>query len=379
MNRVLNISQILVYYDFPHIFIANDLVGTDYLCMLATYEEDEATFLAIQISKNKLIGFLNGSLDLRDVFENPEIKQWFTFNSIEDNVIANTLDLDNLPNEYLPEAGFNFKNHEKTDDIIVNETIEYSNAVVHLAISDEQDNYSIEADDLGDIMKLYQVILENTYKKELFNRKVKDKKSYYLPENYKLRAFASSYSSFNVHLYSTSQTDLFGNAIIELGLEKLNQIIADFDNEDNYLEILRSVKGHSVSTLKKLVKRIIDDNLVVKHKWYSPNQEKVHFSKIDSVKAKKIYDVLNSSEELAEEIKEFIGYLVQIDVDKGTWRVYNLEDETEYSGESNPEFLQGLTVETVNYKLLCTETIEAMKVSEKEKVKYVLNSIEETK
>ena len=93
MNRVLNISQILVYYDFPHIFIANDLVGTDYLCMLATYEEDEATFLAIQISKNKLIGFLNGSLDLRDVFENPEIKQWFTFNSIEDNVIANTLDL----------------------------------------------------------------------------------------------------------------------------------------------------------------------------------------------------------------------------------------------------------------------------------------------
>ena len=70
---------------------------------------------------------------------------------------------------------------------------------------------------------------------------------------------------------------------------------------------------------------------------------------------------------------------MQIDVDKGTWRVYNLEDETEYSGESNPEFLQGLTVETVNYKLLCTETIEAMKVSEKEKVKYVLNSIEEMK
>jgi hypothetical protein len=70
---------------------------------------------------------------------------------------------------------------------------------------------------------------------------------------------------------------------------------------------------------------------------------------------------------------------VQIDVDKGTWRVYNLEDETEYSGESNPEFLQGLTVETVNYKLLYTETIEAMKVSEKEKVKYVLNSIEEMK
>ncbi|MBT9187634.1 hypothetical protein H9565_05095 [Zobellia russellii] len=347
--------------------------------MLATYEDDEANFIAVQISKNKLIGFLNGSLDLRDIFESPEIKQWFTFNTIEDNVIANALDIDVLPNEYLPEPGFNFKNHEKSDDIIVNESIEYSNAVVHLAISDEEDNYSIEADDLGDIMKLYQIILENTYKKELFNRKVKDKKSYYLPKNYKLRAFASSHSSFNVHLYSTSHTDLFGNAIIEMGLEKLSKIISDFDNEDSYLEILRSVKGHSVSTLKKLVKKIIDDNLVIKHKWYSPNQEKVHFTRINSVNAKKIYDVLNSSEELAEETKEFIGYLVQIDVDKGTWRIFNLEDEKEYSGDSNPELLQGLTVETVNYKLVCTEIIEAMKVSQNEKVKYILNEITELK
>src|SRR5690606_7064477 len=103
----------------PHIFTANDLVGTDYLCMLASYEDDEATFLSIQISKNKLIGFLNGSLDLRNIFLNPEIKQWFTFNSIQDNVIANALELDFLPNEYLPEAGFIYKNHHKTDDIIV--------------------------------------------------------------------------------------------------------------------------------------------------------------------------------------------------------------------------------------------------------------------
>ncbi|NEV94472.1 hypothetical protein G3567_09995 [Psychroflexus sp. YR1-1] len=345
--------------------------------MLTSYEEDEAMFLAVQISKNRLISFLNGSLDLRDVFENPEIKQWFTFSSIEDDVIAVALDVDALPKDYLPDAGFVFKNHDKTDDIIVNESIEYSNAIVHLAISDEQDNYSIEADDLGDIMKLYQVILENTYKKELLNKKVKDKKAFYAPQNYKLRAFASSYSSFNVHLYSTSQTDMFGNAVIQLGLEKLNAIISDFDNEDNYLEILRTVKGHSVSTLKKLVKRIIDDNLIVKHKWYSPNQEKVHFTSIDSVRAQKIYEVLNASEELAEEVKEFIGHLVQIDVDKGTWRVFNIEDETEYPGESNPALLQGLTVETVNYKLICTEIIEAMKVSEKEKVKYILNSIEE--
>lgn len=156
-------------------------------------------------------------------------------------------------------------------------------------------------------------------------------------------------------------------------------MLSSFENEDEYIDLLRSVKGHSVSTLRKLVKRIIDDNLVIKHKWYSPNQERVHFAKIDTEKAKQIYEVLNLSEELDEEIKIFTGHLVQIDVDKGTWRIYDNEDEKEYSGESSPEKLQGLTVETVTYELKCTELIEAMKVSEREKVKYILNSIEEVK
>lgn len=375
MSRVLKISQILVYYDYPHIFTANDQIGTDYLCLLVSLEEAAPKYIGTQISKKRLIGFLNGSIDLRVLFEKPELDQWIIFYA-ENEVISNVEVIDVLSDDFLPDSGFKFSNHAKTDDVIISESIDYSNAIVHLAISDEHDNYSIEADDLGDIMKLYQVILENTYKKELTNRKAKDKKLLFQPHNYKLRAFDSSYSSFNVHLYSTAQTDLFGNAIIEVGLEKFNQLISDFNNEDDYIDILRSVKGHSVSTLRKLVKRVMDDNLTIKHKWYSPNRDKVEYSKIDVNRATKIYDVLNSSEELGEEEKKFIGHLVQIDVDKGTWRIFNLEDETEYSGESNPDKLQGLTVETVNYELLCTEIIEAMKVSEKEKVKYILNSIQ---
>jgi len=376
LNRLLNISQILVYYDFPHIFTANDKVNTSYLCMLVSIE-DEPLFIATQISKIRLINFLNGSVDLRDIFENPEINQIFTFNQIEDEINAKLFELAVIPNSFLPEKDFYFKNHSQSDDIIVQESIEYENAVVHLAVSDEQNNYSIEADDLGDIMKLYQVIIENTYKKELSNKKIKDKKSYYLPNNYKLRAFASSLSSFNIHLYSTSQRDLFGNAIIEVGLEKFSQLISEYKSDDAYIEILRSVKGHSVSTLRKLMKKLIDDNLTIKHKWYSPNKDTVDFIKVTPEKANRIYKVLNSSEELAEEIRIFEGHLVQVDIDKGTWRIKNIEDGNEYSGESNPDYLQGLTVETVNYKITCTELIEAMKVSEKEKTKYILTEIKE--
>ncbi len=377
MDKVLKIGQILVYYDFPHVFTAKDEVGTDFLCLLVNLDESDLLFLSTAISKDRLIKFLNGSVELREIFQSPEVKQFFQFNEIEDLIQANEYDLDVLPDEFLPESGFKFQTIKDRDEIIISESIEYQNAIIHLAISDEEDNYSIEADDLGDIVKLYQVIIENTYKKELNNRKSKDKKFFYQPQNYKLRAFASSHSSFNIHLYSTSYRDLFGSAIIELGLEKFTDLIRDFNDEDIYIDILRGVKGHSISTFKKLIKKIIDDKLTLKHKWYAPNQESVHLSVISPERAGKIYEILNSSEELSEEIKDFSGYFSQVDVDKGTWRLHDSEVDEELNGESSKEKLQGITVETKRYQITCIEIIEAMKVSEKEKIKYILKEIKE--
>jgi len=376
MIKQLNISQILVYYDFPEIFVAVDSVGTNYLCLLVATDNGNTNYITTAISNKRLSSFINGSTDLRDIFEEPEIKQWFTFSQVIDSIEAIEWNEASLPQDFLPEKGFLYHKQLQGDELILNEVIEKRNAVVHLAVSDSEDNYSIDADNLGDIVKLYQVIIENSYKKSLIQRNIKDKKQYYIPPNYKLRAFASSYSSFNLHFYSTSQTDLFGNAMIEMGLEKFDEITKDFDNEEDFITALRTVKGHTISSLKKLVKKLIDNNIKLKHKWFAPNQDKVHFTVIDKSKAEKIYAVLNLAEELAEETKTFLGYFVQVDVEKGTWRIYNLEDEKEYSGEATGQSLQGVTVETINYKLVCQEIIEELKVTEKEKTKYILQTID---
>lgn len=376
MIKQLKISQILVYYDFPEIFVAVDSVGTNYLCLLVATDNGNTNYITTAISNKRLSSFINGSTDLRDIFEEPEIKQWFTFSQVIDSIEAIEWNEASLPQDFLPEKGFLYHRQLQGDELILNEVIEKRNAVVHLAVSDSEDNYSIDADNLGDIVKLYQVIIENSYKKSLIQRNIKDKKQYYIPPNYKLRAFASSYSSFNLHFYSTSQTDLFGNAIIEMGLEKFDEITKDFDNEEDFITALRTVKGHTISSLKKLVKKLIDNNIKLKHKWFAPNQDKVHFTVIDKSKAEKIYAVLNLAEELAEETKTFLGYFVQVDVEKGTWRIYNLEDEKEYSGEATGQSLQGVTVETINYKLVCQEIIEELKVTEKEKTKYILQTID---
>jgi len=377
MKKQLHILQILVYYDVPEIFIATDEVGTKFLCLLVDVDNESILHISTPISTNRLNEFINGRVDLRDVFVNPETNEIYSFDEIAEIIYASLYDGIELPEEFLPEFGFKYEKQLDKNKLILNEALEKNNAIVHLAISDSNDNYSIDADDFGDIVKLYQVIIENSYKKEISRQNFKNKKEYYIPQNYKLRAFASSYGSFNLHMYSTSQVDLFGNSIIELGLSKFEEITRDFDNDNEYIESLRTVKGHTISSLKKLIKKLIDCDIIIRHKWYSLGQENVHFSTIDKTKAKKIYDILTLTEELAEERKEFKGYFVQVDVEKGTWRIYNLEDEKEYSGEVEGNLLQGVTVKTEVYKIDCLEIIEELKVAEKEKVKYILTKIEQ--
>ncbi len=79
-----------------------------------------------------------------------------------------------------------------------------------------------------------------------------------------------------------------------------------------------------------------------------------------------------------EEIKEFIGYFVQVDITRKTWKI-KTEDEGKFIfGEAlSNEQLKGLTVDSIIYKIVCEELIEEFTVSEKEKTKYILKSIEE--
>ncbi len=375
MQKKLNISQILVYYDMPELFIATDEVDTNFICLLLEVTENSPSYLSTAISANRLSSFIKGQVELRQILIEPEINDWYSFNIDSESIIAERTDIQNFPEIYLPELGFYLNNEILDNSSIVEEVVRKDNAVVHLAISDDKDDFSVDTDDLGDIVKLYSVMLENSFKKGLIEHKVKEKKALIVPMNYKLRAFAASRASFNIHLYSKSQKDLFGNCMVEYGLEKIEQILTEYANDEELISSLRSLKGHAVSSFKKILKKIIDEKLKIKHKWFAPNQKEVHFKMLDTVKAQKIYDILNLSEELTEEVKELIGVFVQADVERGTWRIKTADEDKEFSGEATSEELRGITLDTVTYKLVCQEIIEEFKVTEKEKVKYIFKSV----
>lgn len=368
-----------MYYDVPELIISNDNIGTNYLCLLIEEYENNLNYLSIPISEKRLAQFKVGDIDLKNIFAFPELNEPFIISLLdEDTLEFQSYLTGSIKEDWLPEDGFFLQKAFRDDSKIVEESIKKENAVVHLALSDDNDDLGIEADDLGDIVKLYSVLLENTYKKSLQERKIKEKKQFIIPQNYKLRAFASSQASFNLHLYSESQKDLFGNCLIEIGLEKIDELFSNVENEDELIKTLRSVKGHAVSSFTKILKKISNDNLKLKHKWYAPNRNTINSYTIDKKNAKEILSILNKTEELTEEIKEFTGYFVQVDITRKTWKIKTEDEGKLIFGEAlSTEQLKGLTVDSIIYKIVCEELIEEFTVSEKEKTRYILKSIEE--
>src|ERR1700744_4966798 len=126
LKQQLSITQILLYYDLPQIPVASDAVGTKFISLLVEINEQETKYLATAISKKRLAGLINGNIDLRTVFEYPEIQQYFTFEYDDDTVEAESYS-DVIPKEYLPAQGFIFDKKSENEEIIV-EAVEKNNA-----------------------------------------------------------------------------------------------------------------------------------------------------------------------------------------------------------------------------------------------------------
>ncbi|MBK9670904.1 MAG: hypothetical protein IPP56_16445 [Bacteroidetes bacterium] len=367
----ITVDKILIYHDQPELFIAKDQVGAKYICLHIETGKDYVEYIALPVSINKLNSLILGNLDLRDAFLTSEIGVWYQLAiNANEEFIAKPFEFSSITEEYLPDAGFFFPTIESEEETIVKEAIEKENAIVHLSFVDEQNRHSMEVNILADFIKLFQGLVKNSFKKTIAS--ILQRKELDRPNNYSLRAFATSPGSFNIHLESEANIDLFGNSNIEIALEKIDFITGEITSEDESLEKIRPLKGHTVSTYKKLLEKIIKHNIKFSYKWISPASNTIHKKTIDKIYAEKMYEILTSKSELSQEVRELIGYVKQADVEKGNWRILNIEDNKEYSGQAKSIRLDGITLETIMYKFKCEEIIEELKVNELEKVSFIL-------
>lgn len=368
MITKIEIDRILDFYDVPQLFLGRDIIGTRYLCLL--YDDSEyCKYIAIRISIDRLRAFFAKGFDLRSLLISPEIDDEYYIVSYYDDFyhIEKYNNFGALPEAMLPEEGYFFEGGND-DASIMCEAIEFNHPVIHLGFEDVQNSHSISVSTLSVLTTQYQSMVANCYKKIDGTKDDRD---------FRLRIFAYSAASFNVHMYAESDLDLFGSSRIDKTLYKLDSLLK-CTTDEQLREFLIPLKGHTIRSYKNFIKELISNKIAVKYKWVSSIAEgKIVANKVGLPKLEQIYEVLSESSEFEKEEKTFEGYLTGFWMSSCKWSLKTDSGE-EISGKAkSPDLLFGLVSGEVRYKITCEEILEQNNVSSKEKVTLILINIEE--
>lgn len=366
----LKISRVLVYYDVPRLFIATDEILTKFLCMAISEEE----YILLPSSSEKIYKVTSGKMDLRIAFSESETGTWYRWNLIDHDTLSFDVStpIREIQESCLPEDGFLMADKAEEDrELLLNQT-EKQTTVMEISISDEQDNTSIWVSELGAFLENIQSVVSNLYRKvtagynDLEKAMIDDRKYH------TLRAFAVSPWSFKVHIEIDSQRTVWPSPT-EFALIKLDSILQDGLTDELLICEFRKNTWHALNSIKRLLDSLKDNNMQFKYQWIGGGTMTVSKRRLTKERIAYLSHLLSTKDDLTRVVRE-ISWVVQAADVKWEWRILNDEDEREYKWTYTGWFSGEIEVKGAKYKFICEEIIEAYKVSEKEKVKYVLMS-----
>lgn len=373
----LKVLRIIDFFDYPQLFLARDMVLTNFLCMLVESNDRELKYVAIKISPRKVYELEANKCDLRSAFENPEIDEYYYFNLTEqtDEYFEIVKYTDSIES-YLPDAGLYVGSIVDNDDL-KKLALENNKNIYKLHITEEGRSGSVSATLVSSFLLLTQKIIKNSFIQGVKNASKEIKKRITELSSAEMGVFAFSNGSLNVLFSTNSFVDMFGISDDQIFLKKLKEIVdLDISDLEMLKMILRRNKGHLITSLEQLCKKIIDTGSRFELFYSTPNKNDNGQIIIDKGKATIFYDFINTEIELKDEIVEFQAIFVQADVEKGNWRIRVSEDDTEISGKSTAGQLSGVTLEEKEYKIYCHEVLVEDQISGQEKKQYDLVSYE---
>lgn len=365
--RTLKLNKILEYYDVPQILIANDALGTYYLCVLYDYINNSGyQYIAVQIPLTKLTSFVNGNEDLRALFENPIFEDSVYNVSVNNEVLsASLLNKDDIRDDMLPLEGYYFEaDTQEEDDIIIAETLACNHPIVRLGFEDQENSHTIDASCLSQAIAHYQSLVSNCYKKingkELLNQA-------------ELRVTTFQAASFDIHFQVNADLNLFGSSNMDGTFRQLDNLF-NADNEEAFKEAIMNLRGHTVNSYKNFLEVLIEHRLNVKYKWVaSIADNEVVSGRMSLPRIEYVYDLLQKSQELQTENVSFEGIFLASSVENGKWTFKPNEGRRNINGISEDfDILSGVVIEQQMYKIYCKEIQEQNIVSLKISKKLVL-------
>lgn len=369
---------VLMYYDYPQVFIGKDSVDLQYCCMAVSENEYGPEYLCTPISHARRNQLISNGIELRQVFLNPE-SSWFfeaSFNlENPQSITLNKHEFETCPEELLPADGLFFDQFDEVASkaLELNATVSYAS----LSVAEAKHEARIRSNTLSEFLTLYQ----NTIKHLAKNIAKESKKRLPADLVYGMDVFGFSQGSFTIHLRSSYESDLLGeNALLQVTLKRLGEFLNLIEKPKNAIEFLQSVKGYTAGSLIKLLTFLADNECPLKQRWSSPGHGESYLSITSTAHTLELLDLCRQREDLTEEIVILSGFVTSANSTTNTWRILNDDNRVYYSGDIKEGInisMQGIVIGERRYKFHCEEKIEVNTGTGRETVHLSLFNIEE--
>ena len=273
-----------------------------------------------------------------------------------------------IPDTYLPESGlFILHAFDPSNEDVITEAAARSTLALELKIQSQipSDEHRIRATDLSGLLVNFQSLVKNAYRKITATvgraNKAFDSLSSLLDV-----AVPAKPGSFKMILVPAQQNDLFGDADVGRGLELIDELLSSVDDPQATLERVKKYTGHTASSLVKLIRFIVEQNLTIKYSWTSPHGGNVSSRTITQREAVPLLDLLSSTENLQIERFAVTGRLTVLNINSESWRIDSLDSSDHFIGKCAPGVtVSGLTGGEV-YTFVCEEKIEEVAATGRE-------------
>lgn len=365
MKTRITIDRVLVYYDLPQVFVGRDVVGGMYLCLLEKSREEYDDYLGIRISRNRLFELMAGKIDLRSAYTLPEIQKYYVIQGFDEYEVVETRS--NVEDRELPAADYFIHYNLDSNDIINAEVADLNKPVFHIGVVDEHSRPDVDVEVLGKVLIAFKGLYSNAMPK----LGVTGSRS--------LRAFVDQAASFNLHIYADVQPDLFGTSDVDKVFAHIDKMLS-FSDSDEYVECLRKVRGYSLSHYRNLIETLISNHSTLKYKYKTAELDSEAIENyVTLTTLKSIHEMLQRNADLNREQIELIGHFTAVSADRLTWTFEVIDEEgksKKFSGKvEEKDMLDGVTLLSKEYKILCVAQTKVTEVANKEKTEYLLEDI----
>ncbi len=382
IKRNIRIKESLIFYDYPQVFVGEDQLGAEYIGYLV--DEKRLQFICSLLSKSEIQAFRYGEKSLREVITGSQLSEHYVlevrdFQGGFNEVLELKYEIEEIS---LPSNSLRLRSFQAEEDRVLSKANERNLTVIEVALEapEADTRLQIDSDRLKDFLAAFGSFVRQAYKRALRDLSQESRGAIDITDGSKMHIVGFARGSFLLEIESAKEADLFGHTELPRAFSLIDKITSETEDPERALAIIQDFKGHFAGSYGKFLEFMVKNKTGIRYQWAYPHQNSSSFRHIRYNSVSRILELMNRSEQIGIETVTLTGRIQKADSETGAWRIESEEDGKPYSGTveaSSGVSVEGVTIKSKRYRLICEERIEEIVGSGREKSVLYLTAIEE--